>query len=136
MPDALLGPLWPQIAPYLQSACDRSSGRYTVEWLAENIADRTMYLWAAISPDQQKVVGAAVTHMNRYPTGLQVLQVIAAGGHGVTGVWQVAEVMERLKAYAHAYGCHEIEWFGRDGFGRLAKAYGASRMASVYRVEV
>jgi len=122
VPDALLGPLWPQIEPFLYRASQQSRGRYDVAWLAAQIASRDMQVWAAICPGGNRLAGALMTHMNLYPTGLKVLQVMAASGEGVTTPEAVKEVLSVLRRYARAQGCAEIEWMGRPGFSRLVRA--------------
>ena len=124
-------PLWPQISVFLERACARSRGRYTVRWLAEQIVNRDMQVWAAFDANGERLTGIAVTHMNLYPSGLKVLQVVAAAGRGVTTGQAVAEVIGMLRAYARAQGCAEIEWSGRKGFSRLARFAGAQDIAVI-----
>lgn len=116
---------------FLARACARSHGRYTVRFLAEGLVSRDMQLWAAFDADGERLTGVAVTHMNLYPTGLKVLQVLAAAGRGVTTGQAVAEVIGVLRGYARAQGCAEIEWSGRRGFSRLARFAGAKDVAVI-----
>ncbi len=117
-----LAQCWPALRPFIAAACEKSGGRFTVEWVVERLANRVDALWALMEADGTPR-GAATTHLGRYPSGAVHLEVLMAGGREI-GRANANAVLQALRAYRDAQGAAEIEWTGRPG---LARWLGAGR---------
>lgn len=121
VPDEFLQPCWMAFVPYLERACARSGGRYSVEAIAEGLFERAFQLWAATELDGTPR-GVMVTHIMRYPTGLQVAQILMVAGDGI-GFANAQAIMGKVDAWARENDCREVEYLGRKGFLRMMKGW-------------
>jgi hypothetical protein len=122
--------LWPDLEPHIAKACALSGGRFTPEWIVQNLTgDFEHQVWALLSANE--IRGVLVTTVQIYPaTGLTAVNLHLLAGDNVMGALRSGR--EALAAFKKARGAHVIEWMGRDGFGRLWP--GAKRLASAWEV--
>lgn len=111
--------MWGHFEPFVAKACAYSRGRYTPDWAIEAAYSENANIWAIL--DGASPVGAVVTTLQRYPTGLIVAQVMLTGGAGMLrGAKRAKADMDsfrvKLNAWAKQWGAQEIEWMGRENW--------------------
>lgn len=102
--------VWPEAKILLKPATNRSLGRYDTDSLLEKIIQREMQLWCAWD---KKMIAAAVTQINIWPTGIKTARLIVAGG-GQMEKW--IHGMNIIEAWAKQNGCSLLEAGGRPGW--------------------
>lgn len=110
--------IWPEVAPLIQKAIDRSQGEMTVEDVAKFIAERDMQLWVA--EKNGRVSAAFVTSIANHPR-LRVLRIVLCGGEGL-GEWRDA-AQAQFEKFAKANGCRQLDIIGRRGWGRALEGW-------------
>lgn len=119
---------WPALRPFIEAACNRSAGRFNVQWAAQRLGDHTDQLWAVFDAVTGAPRGIVTTHLNAYPTGLKTLEIVLASGVAI-GRANARACFAALQAYRQAQGCDRTEWQGRVGVARWlgleARALGA-----------
>lgn len=123
------------MAPFLAQAAARSGGRFSLEYYAQGVASGELHLFLAMTEGAPEVRGAALAHLNDYPTGLRALQIVAAAGRGFDAK-NFARAIGVLRAFAAYHECDIIEWFSRPGFARWAARLGGAQTNVTVEVTV
>lgn len=107
---------WPEIAPLLQKALDRSDGRYAIEDIRQFIDSGDMHLWAVADT---AIRAAIVTQTVIYPRR-KVGLILLLGGCGMRH-W--LHLIEEMEACFKREGCACLELYGRPGWQKVLKDY-------------
>ena len=90
-----------------------SMGRYSLVSVFDSLLSRDMQLWCAV---EDKVIAAAITQINVWPTGLKTASVVLVGGRDM-GKW--VYMMNDIEEWAAQNGCVLITASGRPGWKRV-----------------
>lgn len=104
---------WPDIEPWIVSACARSGGRYEAPHVRDFFLRGVWQLWLIHDAEGIAFVGA--TEVIRYPTGLQSLVIRIGTGRGMRS-W--LHCMDEVLARAKTHGCTKAEGEFREGWAR------------------
>lgn len=113
--------MWPMITPFLQRAIDYSHDMTTLEETWENLTSKRHQLWVVIGEDK-KITAAAVTMLQKYPTGLMQATISMLGGED-GHLNQLLELRAELEAWAKTEGCNRVRFFARKGWAKKLPDY-------------
>lgn len=112
--------VWPSIKKFLDKPIELSNGRLSNLSVLDALLEREMQLWLAVD---KEVLGAMVTQIITYSTGLKVLSVVLIGGREMDKwirFWPLIEEWGRF------HGCKIAEIpRGRWGWSRVLKDWNA-----------
>lgn len=112
---AVVPTLWPNVAPVLQRACDRSDGRYAVDDVRAALLRRDMQLWIAVGGGTDTIEAICITEIVAYPQEKRCGVVFCAG----RDVPRWLHHLDAIEAWAQMQGCAALELQGRPGWERL-----------------
>ena len=116
--------VWPVCFPMLKPAIERSSGRFTEATVFKDCLAGNYALWLLV---EDGPIGALVTQVITWPTGLREAHFVLAGGENHRA-WM--GVMPTLETWAKQGGCGIINAAGRPGWEReLSKLPGWKKYA-------
>ena len=121
IPYGQVSQLIPSLLPFLEESQAWARGRANVDDMVRFILTGQMMLWAFF--DEEKVYGHMITEVYPYPRmQMLVVQYLASE----VGTMAEAEDLthETLARFAKDAGCAGIEFVGRPGWGKTAKAHG------------
>ena len=121
---------WEGCEKYLKRSIKRSNGRDQIENIYHQIMSGQLNLWIAFDEDMG-IHGCAVTQINTYDTGLNLLMIVHLGGEKMDE-W-VHGGLDTLEKFAAAAGCQGVEAFGRPGFWHWIKDEDWEKQAVVYQ---
>ena len=101
---------WPIAQPFLERAIERSSGRMSPGTVYETLRAGKMRLWLI---HLEKYIGALVTEIVSWPTGLKVARFVLAGGN-TSERWM--DLLPFFEEYGRNNGCKILEISGRPGW--------------------
>lgn len=107
---------WPIALPFLVPAIARSSGRMTPETIYAALLEGNMRLWFV---DYGGYIGALVTEIVTWPTGLKVTRFVLAGGTD-SKIWM--QLLPFYEEYGRNNGCQILEISGRAGWEKRLPA--------------
>ena len=107
--------MWPMIAPGLQTAVERSTGRLTLESICGMIMGGTWQLWLFLKGGEYKAL--AITQMTTCSSGVRVLNLIICTGED-RELWEKF-IPETLEHFARVEGCKLFETWARPGWEKI-----------------
>ncbi len=111
--------VWPGVLDYLKPAIERSGGRLSCESVLKALLKREMQLWIAV--EKNEILGAMVTQVCVYPTGLKALTVQLIGG-GDRRKW--LHLWPHIEQWGAERGCGVAEIpRGRKGWVKILKGW-------------
>ena len=110
--------LWPQIKPMLESACERSRGRFSVDTSVSLMARGLWQFW--VGRNDETVVVFAATEIITFPTGLMVGNIIITTGRN-RRVWK--HLIDDLAVWFREQGCAEQQTLARKGWAKELPAF-------------
>lgn len=119
---------WSKARPHLQSAIDRSHGRWTSDYVLASLVLSEQELWIVIDA-KGAVRGAVTTQVVSYPEK-KMLAIHFLGGENFDEWYQC--LLDVMTKYAKDSDCDAIEcvarggfwkWFQRDGFEKTSVFY-------------
>jgi len=110
--------LWPQIKPMLESACERSKGRFDGESSVAFMAKGLWQFWVGLEDDIVQVFAA--TEILTFPTGLMVGNIIITTGTNRRS-WK--HLIDDLAVWFREQGCTEQQTLARKGWARELPAF-------------
>jgi hypothetical protein len=112
--------VWPSIKKFLDKPIELSNGRLSNLSVLDALLEREMQLWLAVD---KEVLGAMVTQIVTYPTGLKVLSVVLIGGKEMNK-W--IHLWPQIEEWGKSHGCKVVEIpRGRWGWSRVLKDWNA-----------
>jgi hypothetical protein len=119
---------WPIVKRVLAPTFARSEVCESMEDLADALARKDAQLWVELNAGGD-VTGAVVTRLIRFPKGLHVQVMYAAGRfHSGWGNW-----LDIIETWGKNQGCIAIEVLGRKGWERIFISHGYAHAYSVIR---
>jgi hypothetical protein len=115
-----VGAIWPQVAPRLRLAIQRTGLSAFADVARDVLAGRAL-LWLALSRDGEIVTmdAVAMTRLERTDVGL-VCVIVACEGNK-RHRW--LPLLAGIEAYAKGEGCRSVRIFGRKGWQRVLDGY-------------
>ena len=111
--------MWPTVHPFLKPAIERTSGRLDEATVFKGLMTGELVLWAIF---RDGPLGAVVTQIFTWPSGLRVARCLLAGGRDHAD-W--LDHFHMIEEWAKEHGCHRLEAWGRPGWERsLSKEKG------------
>jgi hypothetical protein len=104
--------LWPVVSPMLREAIGMTSGRLDEATVFKALATGEFHLWLVV---QDGLIGAFVTQICTWPTGLRVAHFVLAGGREHRA-W--IPLMAKVEEWARANNCQILDASGRKGWQR------------------
>jgi hypothetical protein len=123
VPKDLAVEIWPKIRGYINSATERTGGRYEPEDVLYEILDGKLLLWVAL--EGTDVIGVATSRFEEYPRK-KVLMVPFLAGEQFSE-WG-DDMLSILRKWASDNGCSMLEASGRPGWARVFKDQGYKRL--------
>ena len=111
--------VWDKCKRILTRSCKRSGGRVQPNDLYLRCIENQCSLWIIFEPDNNNIIGAAVTQLHNYPSGLRMLNVEHVAGKKYAE-W-VNDGFATLYRWAKDNKCDGVEAIGRAGFLELDK---------------
>ena len=105
--------VWGTAFPLLKKALDRGAGRLNEAVVYKGLLTGELCLWLAT---KNGLIGAMVTQVYVYPTGLRVFRMLLAGGERAEDWFPL---LPQLQAHGKSLGCTKMELFGRPGWEKL-----------------
>ena len=102
--------VWPVALPYLEPAIERTSGRLDEATVFKGLVTGELVLWLIV---RNGLLGALVTQIFTWPSGLRVARCLLAGGKDHTD-W--LDHFHLIEAWARENGCTILEAWGRPGW--------------------
>lgn len=112
-----LASLWPEVSPILSRAVEWTEGRYSLRSVLASLISGDMQLWVI---RREKVVGAAVTQVAVYDTGVKSVVVMFVAGDGLKD-WK--HLWSAVEEWASRMGCRYAETICRKGWERLVPGW-------------
>lgn len=121
--------LWPQIAPFIESAEKHSGGDYTMDQIR-------MYLnmnmwWLVVAVEDQQIKGAMTGTFVSYPND-RVAYITATGGGGIC----TADTLDQLRGILKAQGATKIQAGGREAMVRMLRGLGFTHRYTVVETNI
>lgn len=110
-----IGLYWPEVAPLLQKAIDKSQNDYSIHDIRSLLEARDMQLWIWLV--DSKVAACLVTVIANYPHR-RVCQMPFIAGRFMKD-WLKMETV--IAQWAKERGCSQLEGFCRPGWTRVLK---------------
>lgn len=111
--------MWPVVYPMLAPAIERTRGRLDEATVFKNLVTGELVLWLIC---RNGPIGAGVTQVFNWPSGLRVARILVAGGRDHTNWF---DKLDALEEWAREQGCTVLEAWGRPGWEKaLTKAKG------------
>lgn len=111
--------LWPVVYPMLAPAIKRTRGRLDEATVFRTLVAGELVLWLIC---RNGPIGAGVTQVFNWPSGLRAARILVAGGRDHT-TW--FDKLGALEQWARDQGCTVLEAWGRPGWEKaLTKANG------------
>ena len=127
IPTAECRNVWGRVKGLLMPAIERSSGRWTSEYVLAALALGEQTLWVAI--DGNEIAGACTVQETYYPER-KMLAIHFLGGRDF-GDWY-EDMLEALTKYGRNTGCYAIECNARHGFWKHFQKDGFERSSTFY----
>lgn len=119
---------WGSIEPHLQRVLNRIDSGHNSEDVLTDLQWSNQQLWNVNDWD-----AIAITHIGVMPQH-KLLTIVYVAGSGIDE-W-LPKLVELLSEYAEQNDCKYIEFYGRDGWRKSAKALGFDKAFSVMRLTV
>lgn len=122
--------MWLLARPHLMRALARDTlpGRWHPEDILTLLLRRKVRLWIAWDPEARVVIGAVVTRIYAYPSGMKELQAWLVGGDRLKD-W-LKNGMKTLEEFGRAQGCAYLTGGGpRKGWLRLDRGFRVTGIA-------
>jgi hypothetical protein len=116
--------LAPLVQPWIVKGC-AYSGEWTLEEIAEGLAQDKLQLWACWQSDPPEVLGGGVTRIAINKRGEKIGRDVVFAGADID---QLIPLLDRLEEFFVSQGCDAIEIHGRAGWGKKLPSY---RMKSI-----
>lgn len=114
--------MWPVAYPFLEPAIERTSGRLDEATVFKSLMTGELVLWMIFRGGP---LGAMVTQVFTWPSGLKVARYLLAGGKDHTDWFSQSHVVEE---WVKEQGCTILEAYGRPGWEKsLTKERGWRR---------
>jgi hypothetical protein len=111
--------VWDKCKKILTRSCKRSGGRVQPNDLYLRCIENQCSLWIIFEPDNNNIIGAAITQLHNYPSGLRMLNVEHVAGKKYAE-W-VNDGFATLYRWAKDNKCDGVEAIGRAGFWNWIK---------------
>lgn len=115
--------------PWLEDACTRCDGWWTIEAVEQMLADGTALLWVLVD-DAHQIFAAVVTALADWD-GRKVAEIVLTGGKQV--IENLESELSAIERWAREAGAQEILFRGRRGWARLYKPLGYEEIAVTMR---
>lgn len=119
---------WPAVRPWIENACTKGDGWWTIGALENLLADGKAALW--VLSDDTGPIAAVVTTICDWD-GDKVAEIVITGGEGI--LENAPEHFGKIDAWARALGAVEIVMRGRRGWARALKPHGYEEIAVTMR---
>lgn len=114
---------WNNLALFLQRPIALQS-EFTHMQLMEDVAQGRCQLWALVDDETQDPVGALISSIVEYESGLRAVVVRSAGTLGTDLDWEsMRSVILTMEYFAADNGCDVVRVPGRRGWGRVFSDY-------------
>lgn len=122
---------WGKVKGLLKPAIDRSSGRWTPEYVLASLVLGEQSLWVAVH--NNRVLGAATSQISQYPEKKNVAIHFLGGTD-----WDdwYPKLLETISDYGKANGCESIECLARSGFWKWFKQDGFEKTSVFYEKKI
>lgn len=115
-PKDKLADVWPLIKSFVESGCENSCGRYTVEGMARNLESGVWDLWVIWQDSlerENKIRAVVCTQIYKEISGIKVCSIcFTAGEHRQEWI----HLLYDLEQWAKKNGCDKIEAWVRKGW--------------------
>lgn len=115
MPVEHIVEVWPLIRPGILSAVERSRGRMTEEFIAQQLLDGKWQLWTYWKNKEYRAL--AITQIILTGSGMKTLEGIICTGEDKE-LWE-NYIPNTLEAFARAEGCKIFEMWARPGWEKI-----------------
>ena len=122
---------WEYVEGYIADALKHGIGEYLPEDIKTACKEQRMQLW--IKYEEDKVKGAFVTQILKYPQ-MKILLVLLLGGNEFIK-WR-DEVDEVLQRFGKEHNCKFVEFFGRKGWGNYLKDINYKEQVRMFSKEI
>lgn len=119
---------WHVVRPWIDDACTRCDGWWTIEAVERMLVDGLAQLW--ILKDGGEAVAAVVTAISDWD-GRKVAEIVLTGGSKV--IESLDEELPVIERWARDLGAEEVIFRGRRGWARLYKPLGYEEIAVTMR---
>lgn len=114
---------WVKLAAYLAPALERQAEQ-TAETICQEIAKGEAQAWAVIDSGTEALVGALVSHIGQFPSGLKCLTVTLCATQDTDIAWEsMRGVIATMEEFGREYGCDVIRIYGRRGWERVFRDF-------------
>lgn len=131
VPKEYVHAIWDKVAAFVESATERTNGRYSAEDVLSYIVDYDYLLWIAF--DGEGIKGAVVTYFGSYPRKKTLNVMILGGAEGIT--WK-EPMLKTLNNWARDNQCDSIEASGRMGWARVLKDNGFTPLWQTFEMPI
>ena len=111
--------VWNDCSKILLRSCKRSGGRVYPNDIYMSCLENRCSLWIIFESDSTNIIGAAITQLHDYPSGLRMLNVEHIAGKRYAD-W-VEDGFNTLYRWAKDNKCDGVEALGRAGFWNWIK---------------
>jgi hypothetical protein len=116
--DGSIQKLWGHVRPLLKTATDKSSGRYEVDDILDELLSGESQLWVAFTMEREpKIIHALNTRIIQYPRKRGLLVMFSGGVDNRLDDW-LEMTNSKLLDFASQNGCELLELTGRRGWAR------------------
>ncbi len=119
---------WPVVRPWIETACTKGDGWWTIDALEDLISDGRAVVWVLAS-NGVPIAGVVTTICDW--DGRKVAEIIITGGEGI--LEHAPEHFGQIDIWAKAHGASEIVMRGRRGWARALKPHGYEEIAVTMR---
>jgi hypothetical protein len=127
----LLSAVLPRVTQYFQKSEAWSRGRCRIDDIYRYLFSQEMQLWLVHNPELQDMVGYVITQIKQYPQ-CRMLVLLYCAGETQHMHFVEDEMYQKLEDFAKAEKCSGIEFYGRPGWTKSARAHGYTSQSIVY----
>lgn len=128
---AVVGHIWEHVEPLIQAAVENGPGDEAVADILEMLNRRDTQLWLVLTDGK---LGAAVVTTIAVKPRSKVCRLVYLGGEE-PDAW-AEQLYETLSSWARQLGCDAVEFWGRRGWGKIAKRLRFAHVQTVYRRKI
>ena len=130
--DQLSKTIWDMVEPILETAVDRSNGRYRTDDVLNAVREGKQQLWIVLD-GRDNITATVTTEIRGYPGGRNVCNVRMCAGHGYKA-W--VHHLKELETWAKEQGCDMVEIMGRTGWTPELSKMGYRQTQAVFEAEI
>lgn len=113
--------MWPMIAPLLERAVEHSDDTETLQETLNALMAKHKQLWVVVN-EEKKITAAAVTMLQKYPTGFVMATISLLGGES-GNLKDILDLRSELEAWAKVEGCNRVRFYARKGWAKYLPDY-------------